>query len=56
VFVQQGTGAGAKARFVVLPGAQEGRPSPVPATLKGDTALIVQGQAGLQDQTPIVVR
>lgn len=56
VFVQQGTGADAKARFVALPGAQEGRPSPVPASLKGETALIVQGQAGLQDQAPITVR
>jgi RND family efflux transporter MFP subunit len=56
VFVQQGTGSEAKARFVVLPGAQEGRPSPVPASLAGNTALVVDGQLALQDQSPIAVR
>jgi RND family efflux transporter MFP subunit len=56
VFVQQGTGASAKARFIVLPGAQEGRPSPVPKTLGGEVALIVQGHAALQDQSPITLR
>jgi RND family efflux transporter MFP subunit len=56
VFVQQGAGSDAKARFVPLPGAQEGRPSPAPKALAGNTALIVQGQLALQDQTPIAVR
>jgi DNA polymerase-3 subunit alpha len=56
VFVQQGTGSDAKARFVPLPGAQEGRPSPAPKTLAGNIALIVQGQLALQDQAPIAVR
>lgn len=56
VFVQQGTGSDAKARFVPLPGAQEGRPSPAPKALASNTALIVQGQLALQDQAPISVR
>lgn len=56
VFVQQGTGSDAKARFVVLPGAQEGRPSPVPKTLTGQVALVVDGQLALQDLSPIAVR
>lgn len=46
VFVQQGNGAQATARFVPLPGAQEGRASPV--SLAADTRVIVRGQATLQ--------
>lgn len=46
VFVQQGSGAQATARFVPLPGAQEGRASAV--ALPADTRLIVSGQAALQ--------
>jgi hypothetical protein len=46
VFVQQGSGAQATARFVPLPGAQEGRASAV--ALPADTLLIVRGQAALQ--------
>lgn len=56
VFVQQGTGSDAKALFVPLPGAQEGRPSPAPKTLANNIALVVQGQLALQDQAPIAVR
>lgn len=47
VFVQ----ADGNARFVPLPGAQEGRAAPV--RLPADTALVVQGQAGLQDGQPL---
>jgi RND family efflux transporter MFP subunit len=43
VFVQAGT----VARFVPLPEAQEGRA--VPTQLKGDTQIVVQGQAALTD-------
>lgn len=46
VFVQQGSGAQATARFVPLPGAQEGRASAV--ALPADTRVIVRGQAALQ--------
>lgn len=49
LFVQQGSGATATARFVVLPGAQEGRATPLPATLSAGTRVIVRGQAALQD-------
>ncbi len=48
VFVQQGTGDAATARFVPVPGAQEGRATPVPASLPADTRVIVRGQAMLQ--------
>lgn len=51
VFVQQGTGAQASARFVPLPGAQEGRASAI--TLSADTPVIVRGQAALQHGQPI---
>ncbi|NIC40637.1 efflux RND transporter periplasmic adaptor subunit [Aquabacterium sp. A08] len=47
VFVQ----ANGTARFVPLPGAQEGRAAPV--RLPADTAVVVQGQAGLQDGQPL---
>lgn len=43
IFVQD---AG-RARFVPLPGTQEGRAAPV--TLPGDTVVVVQGQASLRD-------
>ncbi|OGB35840.1 MAG: hypothetical protein A3E51_06265 [Burkholderiales bacterium RIFCSPHIGHO2_12_FULL_67_38] len=51
VFVRQGTGAQASARFVPLPGAQEGRASAV--DLPADTPVIVRGQAALQHGQPI---
>lgn len=49
LFVQEGAGASAKARFTPLPGAQEGRATPLPASLSADTQVIVRGQAALQD-------
>ncbi len=55
VFVQQGSGAGATARFVALPGAQEGRATPLPTSLDAATPVIVRGQAALQDGRPIEV-
>jgi len=48
VFALQGDGAAPTVRFVPLPGAQEGRASPVPATLGADASIVVQGQAALQ--------
>ena len=42
---------GGQARFVALPEAQEGRPATV--TLSGDTLVVVQGQARLQDGQPL---
>lgn len=47
LFVQEG----GKARFVPLPQAQEGRPAAV--ALPGDTLVVVQGQARLQDGQPL---
>lgn len=44
VFVAQGT----TARFVPLPGAQEGRPAPA-GDLPADTPVVVRGQSRLQD-------
>ncbi len=53
VFVQEGPAASARARFVALSGAQEGRAVPVTPALKaslGERALlVVRGQAALQD-------
>jgi len=43
VFVRSGSNA----RFVPLPGAQEGRAAPT--SLPGDTQIVVQGQAALQN-------
>lgn len=50
IFVQQGSGAATTARFVALPGAQEGRATPVPAStgLAANTLVIMRGQAALQ--------
>jgi RND family efflux transporter MFP subunit len=47
VFVEQDK----RARFVALPGAQEGRAAPLALPL--DTRLVVRGQATLQDGAPI---
>ncbi len=53
LMVKRGTAVGifvqdaGRARFVPLPGAQEGRAAPV--TLPGDTVVVVQGQASLRD-------
>lgn len=55
VIVRRASGLGVfvaesgKARFVPLPGAQEGRPAPLPAGLGEGTQLVVGGQAALQD-------
>ncbi|MBS3996426.1 MAG: efflux RND transporter periplasmic adaptor subunit [Hydrogenophaga sp.] len=51
VFVQQGNGDQATARFVPLPDAQEGRATPV--ALPADTPVIVRGQQMLQPGQPI---
>lgn len=56
VFVQQGSGAQSTARFVAVPGAQEGRASALPATLGADTPVVVSGQAALQNGAAIDVR
>lgn len=40
--------SGQSARFVLLPGAQEGRPAPA-ASLPADTAIITDGRFALQD-------
>ena len=56
VFVQQGNGAQTTARFVAVPGAQEGRASALPATLDGDTQVVVNGQAALQPGAAIEVK
>jgi len=53
IFAQQGTGTSATARFVPVPGAQEGRATPVPAGLAADTPVIVRGQSMLQNGQPI---
>lgn len=55
VFVPRGEGVAAKARFVPLPGAQEGRAAPLPAGLGADTPVIVNGQSALQDGAAISV-
>ncbi len=49
VFVQRGQGGDARARFVPLPGAQEGRASALPDSLGADTPIVVRGQAALRD-------
>lgn len=53
VFVQQGSDAQAKARFVALPGAQEGRVAAVPSGLNPDTRVVVRGQDALQHDAAI---
>jgi RND family efflux transporter MFP subunit len=50
VFVAEG----GRARFVAVPGAQEGRPAPAPAGLAGD--VVTSGQSALQDGQPIAAR
>ena len=55
VFVQRGSGASAAARFVPLPGAQEGRAAALPAGLDAATPVIVRGQGALQNGLPIEV-
>lgn len=54
VFVVEGEGSSLRARFVALPGAQEGRP--VPATsLSAQTRVVVQGQQALRDGQPLTL-
>lgn len=47
------TVAEGRARFVPLPGAQEGRAAA--ATLPADTPVVISGQAALQDGTPVSI-
>jgi hypothetical protein len=54
--VQQGSGAQATARFVAIPGAQEGRASALPAALGAETVVVVNGQAALQQGAAIDAR
>lgn len=49
VFVVQGDGAKATARFVPVPGAQESRATPVPASLSGTVRVVVRGHEALQN-------
>lgn len=56
VFVVQGDGAQATARFVPLPGAQESRATPAPASLKGTDRVVVRGQEALQNGQAIELR
>lgn len=49
LFVQVGEGTEARARFVALPGAQEGRAAALPASLGASMRVITTGQAGLAD-------
>lgn len=48
VFVVEGEGEQARARFVALPEAQEGRPAAA-ASLAGDACVVVRGQHALHD-------
>ncbi len=54
VFTVEGDGAAARARFVPLPGAQEGRPAAA-AQLPHDMRLVVHGQQALRDGQPVTV-
>lgn len=56
VFVVQGAGAQATARFVPVPGAQESRATPAPASLKGSDRVVVRGQEALQNGQAIELR
>jgi hypothetical protein len=55
IFVQAAGGAHGQARFVPLPGAQEGRAALMPASagLADDALVVVQGQAALQPGQPL---
>lgn len=55
VFVVRDAAGSTTARFVALPGAQEGRASPVPEALDANTSIVVQGQAMLQDGMAVSV-
>ncbi|WP_299020044.1 efflux RND transporter periplasmic adaptor subunit [uncultured Tepidimonas sp.] len=54
VFVAEGEGAAARARFVPLTQAQEGRPAPATG-LPTQARLVTQGQQALRDGQPITV-
>ena len=56
VFVVQGDGAQATARFVPVPGAQESRATPVPASLSGTVRMVVRGHEALQNGQAIEPR
>lgn len=56
VFVVQGEGAQASARFVPVPNAQESRATPVPASLPGSARVVVRGQEALQSGQGVDVR
>lgn len=56
VFVVHGDGAQATARFVPVPGAQESRATPVPASLSGTVRVVVRGHEALQNDQAIEPR
>lgn len=56
VFVVQGEGAQATARFIPVPGAQEGRATPVPGSLSGSGRVVARGQEALQNGQAIELR
>ncbi|HEX5737789.1 MAG TPA: efflux RND transporter periplasmic adaptor subunit [Hydrogenophaga sp.] len=56
VFVVQGEGAQATARFVPVPGAQESRATPSPASLDGNVHVVARGQEALQNGQAIEPR
>ena len=54
VFIVEGAGSAARARFVPLPDAQEGRPAPA-AGLPDGARLVVRGQQALRDGQPVTL-
>lgn len=56
VFVVQGEGERATARFVPVPGAQESRATPVPGSLSGSGPVVVRGQEALQNGQAVEIR
>ena len=56
VFVVQGEGERATARFVPVPGAQESRATPVPGSLSGSGLVVVRGQEALQNGQAVEIR
>lgn len=55
VFLVEGTGVSATARYRAIAGAQEGRAAPVPADWPASARLVVRGQAALQDGQTVSV-
>jgi RND family efflux transporter MFP subunit len=56
VFVVQGEGERATARFVPVPGAQESRATPVPGSLSDSGLVVVRGQEALQNGQAVEIR